>query len=184
MMPLDHGDLLTEEGDPEYDGAVPFEDVPHGDYHGQIVWFDRDEADELYDQLFPHGIPRVDDRTTGCGLAVVGLHSAFESYADAVGALNDGNRRQSLPQKIESHFRKRGVAYEAWLAATLVDCDATRHIIVHNRGVVDERFANRVRDNELVPGERRPLDFPIVTKFARALWRIAVRLREASSGVS
>ena len=176
-MAFDHAELLDRE-DPARDGAVPFDDVPYGDYQGQIVWFDRADAEELAEQLFPHGTRATSDQTLWLGLAVVGLHSAFENYARAVGALQDGGHRRGLPQKLDAYFQRRKITYDSQLFTLLADCDATRHIVVHNHGVVDERYLRAVSSPAFELGERRPLEFRIVLDFARALWRTAALLRQ------
>jgi hypothetical protein len=168
---FDHAELLARE-DPDYDGAVPLDADSN-----PVIWYDRDEAEELYDQLFPHGPPSMQDQTTGLGLAVVGLHSAFEAYASAIGAF----RRGSLPRAVVRYIHERRTTLDSRLADGLTECDATRHLIVHNRGIVDERYVETVKDNRLRPGERRPLSFVLVSDFANALWRTARQLRELSA---
>jgi hypothetical protein len=166
---FEHAKSLAAD-DPDYDGAIPLQ----GPMESGSVWFiDREEAEELYEQLFPHNTPAIEDQTAALGLAVVGLHSAFEAYAKAVGAHTKG----PLPPALASYFRARKEPFDSWLADKLTECDATRHIVVHNRGVVDQAYVNTVKDNRLHPGERRPLNFEVVSQFATALWRTAVLLR-------
>ena len=63
------------------------------------------------------------------------------------------------------------------LAETLDDCDATRHIIVHNRGCVDDNYIRQVRSSPCRLGEFRPLTDSVVDSFSRAVFEIAELLR-------
>jgi hypothetical protein len=57
------------------------------------------------------------------------------------------------------------------------------HIIVHNRGIVDADYVDRVKDNKLRRGEYRPLNSPVVHRYAQAAWRTAARLRDAAASI-
>ena len=74
--------FLNAEGlaaeNPEYDGAVPVQDV--GDRRG-VTFYDRHLANLLYEQLFPNDRNEADHRSHAYGLALVGVHAALESYA-------------------------------------------------------------------------------------------------------
>lgn len=166
-------ELLADE-DPDHDGTVPLHD-PND--HG-IDWYPSEAAGLLYSQLFPHGANEADPITRAYGLALVALHSALETYAEAL----EISVHRSMPKGVRKYLRERsGKDLDALTADQLSDCDATRHIIVHNRGIVDGEFVNKVKDNQFTLGEYRPLKSTIVHELAQAIWRTAVRLREAAA---
>jgi hypothetical protein len=167
-----HAQSLAEE-DPEYDG--------------DWVLLDRDEqnatfiqaglAIEVSEQLFPDGHASSDLLQNTLGLVTIGFHSALEAFAVGHEVTNG---RGSLPEAISRWLLRRAQPdLEAWVSDHLVACDATRHIVVHRRGIVDEAYAHRVKNNNYHVGERRSLDVSVVEKFAIAVWRTAVRIRNA-----
>lgn len=165
-------DLLAED-DLSHDGSVPISDPNEQG----MDWYDGDMATLVYDQLFPHGPKEADRITRAYSMVLVGLHSALESYAGALGVQTRG----PMPKNIRKFLQSRtGEDLDAGTADLIADCDATRHIIVHNRGIVDETFVYKVKDNTLREGEYRPLKSSNLHAFAQAIWRTAVRLRDAA----
>lgn len=160
--------------DPDYDGAVPVQ-WPAG---GGVTFFDADVAQQMYDQLFPHGHAEADFLQASLGLITIGFHSALESYAKRLG-LSD---KPSLPEGIRSWLKTRQPPSDlaAGIADDLRDCDLTRHLFVHNRGIVDGRYVQRIRECRFIEGERRHLDVAVVGRFAEAVWRSAVAIRTAT----
>lgn len=153
--------------DPDYDGAVPVQSPTE-----RSVWFiPKEEAEDLFDQLFPHGHGAASDKTPAYGLALVGLHSALEAYAVAAGIALD----RKLPLAILAHLRRRTPKQDlgSEVADALTEFHETRRIIVHNRGIVDERYINAVKYNRMLEGERKPIDFGIALGFGRVVWRVA-----------
>ena len=166
-------ELLAEE-DPDHDGSVPVSD-PNEE---RMDWFDKESAELVYEQLFPHGRSEADQMTRAYGMALVGLHSALETYAKAIGIPTRG----SLPRNLRDFLVSRGGDdLDAGTADLITDVDATRHIIVHNRGIVDDVYINKVKDNRFTPGEYHPLKAGAVHESAQAIWRTALRLRDAAA---
>ena len=172
-----NADVLSKE-DPEYDGEVPIQ----GPSNNSVLFVPRSEAEEPYEQLFPHGPENASDSNTAYGLATVGLHSALEAYARA---LHIELRRRSLPDAICRFLRQLDPRrdLDASTADLLTECDATRHLVVHCRGIVDEMYVDKVKDNHLLPGERKRLDFDTVFRFARAVWQTARTLKSAAASI-
>lgn len=164
--------------DSQYDGAVP---IQYPDDRG-VTFYDHQFAELLYEQLFPNGQPSVQHLSRAYGLALVGLHATLESFAQALGALR---RRSPLPSDIRAFLtEKTGEDLDAGTADLLSDLDATRHILVHNRGIVDADYIRRVKDPVVEQGEYRPLTSSIVRQFAQAAWRTAAQLRDAAGSVA
>jgi hypothetical protein len=156
--------------DPEYDGAVPVQWK-----QGGVTFYDQDFAQELADLLFPHGEAEGDFRFMAWGLAVVGIQGALEAYAEASGVDLAGGATTA----IREHLRSSGRSIDADTADLLADCEATRHIFAHHRGVVDEQYIRRVPNSQRFVGDRRALDLRTVIAFARAARRAAGGIRAA-----
>jgi hypothetical protein len=166
---IGNADALARD-DPGYDGAVPVQ-WPHGG----VTFFDRAFFDELEDLLFPHGEAEGDFRFMALGLAVVGVQSALEVYAEARGVNLEGGATTA----IRDYLHVVGAAdLDADTADLLADCEATRHIFAHNRGLVDAKYIRRVTNCQLLEGTRRDVRLNTVIDFARAARRAAVRLRD------
>ncbi|MGH9894499.1 MAG: hypothetical protein ACREA0_21455, partial [bacterium] len=171
-MGFDTADMLDEE-DPERDRAVP---IPSDEDFASIEWWPREEAELLFDQLFPHGNSGKDYDRTARGLALVGMHSALEAYAKALGL---PLKRMPLPRRIQTFL---GARLDAGTYQVLVELDETRHIVIHNRGLVDDQYAGNVPYNKLVHGEPKPLGRQDLQRFADAVWRAALAMRDAAAG--
>ena len=170
---FDYRELFEKDG--EFHGYVPLpasDDLDNEEYN---VWYDYDDLVQWYDYLFPHRGTKVDTANLGQGLVVVALHSALESYARALDIVTG----PPLPAAIRGFLEKQAQPsmLDADTFLTLVDCDATRHIIVHNRGVVDEKYLRAVHDSHFESGERRLLTVRDVNRFASAVRRTAELLR-------
>ncbi len=152
---------------------------PTDDDFQAIEWWSRAEAELLLDQLFPHGDQGGDFQDAGRGLAVVAMHSALEAYAKSIGI---SLRRTPLPQALTKFLEPvpNHLKLNADTFRTLVELDETRHIVIHNRGVVDRRYADNVAYNKHVPGERRPLSRQDLLRFADAVWVAASSLRDGN----
>ena len=172
---LANADALAELED-DYDGAVPLESPS-----AKSVWFmDRKEADELFDQLFPHGVRASGDKSEAYGLAIVGFHSALAAYCAQVGVKDD----RKLPHAILAYLRSASPPrdLDALTADLLTEFHETRRIFVHQRGTIDSRYINAVKDNRLVEGEPKRISFERALIYARAVWRVSKLLRETWRG--
>lgn len=157
--------------DPDYDGAVPVQWPQSG-----VTFYDRAFAEELDDLLFPHGEPEGDFRFMAWGLAVVSIQGALEAYAEATGLDLTGGATKAIRARLTAVGK---ADLDAKTADLLADCEATRHLYAHNRGVVDALYIRRVPNCQRLEGDRRDLDIFTVTDFARAARRAAARLRAA-----
>ena len=165
----------------EIDGAAfdaetaPDRDEPVAifDADGNVSSWPRDEALFLYEQLFPYHDTIEERRNLVLRLAVVGLHAAIESYCNALGLDTKG---EFLPKAIECAVPRN--ALDSATGRDLKELHATRNIVVHNRGVVDDRYANQAQSNQLRVGEWKPISLEDLFRFARAVWRAAYALRE------
>jgi len=160
----------TEERGEEWDGYVPF----HGRDETDIIWFHMDDLVALHDSLFPHGLENASISSAIAGATVVGIHSALDTYAKALQI----EGKKGLVSGIRGYLDPKDRALSAVLVEALDDCDATRHIIVHNRGCVDEAYIRRVRNSPLQLGEVRILNNDVVDRFSRAVFQVAAKLRE------
>jgi hypothetical protein len=163
-------DQLMRE-DPTYDGDVPIE----GPERRSTEFWGYKEANLLEQQLFPHGARTETYAWAARGLALVGLHSALEAYCRSIGALR---QRDTLPRSIEGFLARAGATLDSTTASELLIGDETRHLVVHHRGLVSERYVNNVAYNKLLVGERRPIRSRDLQEFADAVWSVAARLHE------
>ena len=175
---FDYGDLNAQglrESDPEYDGAWPIDDF---DRKG-VTFMDPVYAVELYDQLFPHTGPEADVRYLSNGAVITGFHASLEVYAKALGA---DLRRRPLTTAVRDLLRDASPPrdLDPDSSDALLDLDQTRHLLIHNRGVVTEQYANAVKGNQLILGELRPLDHPTIERLAHVTWTVA-RLMKAAA---
>lgn len=154
-----------------WDGYVPVQ----GATNRSVTFIPWEEAEVLEDQLL------LGEATSHAwqtfGFIVVAVHAAVESYARALGVTGP-----QLPQAIAAFLEKPpdGAPMGTELYVKLVDLDATRHIFVHNRGVVDERYVNAVTGNHFLVNERRVLNGAILDTFSRTAWQIALLLHARS----
>lgn len=133
------------------------------------------ELDLIEEQLFPHGLEDSDFHNSSKGLVAIGLHSSLETYAKALGI---SLRRITLPIAIKNHMGSAsGAALDADLFAELVELDETRHLFVHHRGVVSERYVANVLYNTLIPGEAKRLKWRDLERFARVVWAVGDALK-------
>ena len=159
------------EAEGSYDGAVPVH-RPDGEVD---FWIDYAELKSLYEWTYPHGTggPSIDAWRS---LVVVALHSGLERYARALGIGGRGR----FPDRIREFLGTRDAqALDADTWDTLNDLDATRHVVVHNRGIVDEPFVRAVRNTPFQTGERRAMNEQHVNTFAACVRRTAQALKEA-----
>jgi len=166
-----HADNL-EADNPDIPREYP---IPSADENShEYDWKTEEEFQELYEQLFPHGEGPGDFEYVLNGMCVVATYSALEHYARELGV---STRR--LPKKISQHLAKgnEGLALTADEYSLLLEFDATRHILVHNRGIVDGRFVDQVPENVLLIGERCPLRKDTVERFGDLAWRVAKKLK-------
>jgi hypothetical protein len=171
-----YGPLLKEEAEragQTWDGEVPI-------LRDSITWYvPVAEALVFQDMLFAEGTTAVDHEWTLHGFAGIALHSALEAYC---GALGVSLERISLPNAIGKFLSGSGNPGSLTLAQwdALRDCDATRHVFVHNRGLVDEGYIRAVPGTTLLSGERRPLSTAEIFRFAHAIWVAAEAMRAAA----
>lgn len=173
----DYPDLLRQEG--EYDGWVPVHG--HGDGH-RITWMAEEDAQALFTALFPHGIGESDPARTGRAFVVIGMHSALEVYAEAVGVV----ARKGLPQGVRVFLEGRGIGelLDSRTYDLLAEFDAVRHLIVHRDGVVDERYVRAVAEAKHLVGERRVVSTDDVHRFGAAARRVALLLRRVDESAA
>jgi len=60
---------------------------------------------------------------------------------------------------------------------TLIRLDETRHVIIHHRGVVSDKYVANVAYGNFAPGEKRKLSDAELWKMGDLVWDIAVKLR-------
>jgi len=154
----------------EWDGEVPF----HGRDPTDIEWLHIDDLVALYESLFPHDLHNASIQAAMAGAVVIGIHSALETYAKRLGI----EVKQGLVNSLRHYLSARGEVLPADLVEILDDCDATRHVIVHNRGCVDEGYVRRVRNSPFQLGELRALPYDLIDSFSRAVFSVATLLRK------
>jgi hypothetical protein len=162
-----------EEDDPGGDGPALIPTAGDGDPE----MMDLSAAHLLFDQLFPDG-ERHDARDlqqVTRGMVAVALHSVLEKYAIALGVRDSG----SLPQNV-AKFLSPQDELPSGLADEFTEFDATRHIVVHNRGVVNNRYVNAVKYNKHLEGHLRSLTVVDVDRYSNVAWRVGRALFAAS----
>ena len=168
-----HEQILA--GDPEDDGARPIPgpgpDILDPD---SLEWWDGEAADLLEVQLFPHGYDEVEFYGDAAGLALVALHSAPDSYCSSVCPPARGGLSNRMSRAVSA---QGGLSAET--ARWIDELEATRNVVVHNRGVVDERYVRRSHDPTYLIGEFRRVTSAELQRFAEAVWQGAVSLRGA-----
>jgi hypothetical protein len=172
-------DLMREEAaqrGEEWDGEVPL----HGRDDTRIEWMHVDDLAALEASLFPHGLRNASIESAIRGAVVVGLHSALETYVKQIGI----DAKKGLVNAIRARLSASGEVLAADLGDTLDDLDATRHVIIHNRGWVDEAYVRRVRHSPFQLGEFRTLTDQLIDSFSRAVFAIATLLRKHDSGAA
>jgi hypothetical protein len=143
------------------------------DPDGDLYFWPREEALFLYEQLFPHHDTPEEHRRLVLSLVIVGLYAAIESYAHALGLPTKG---EWIPEAIERSVPRQ--ALDSGTGRDLKELHATRNIIIHNRGEVDDRYINQVQSNRLQPGERKPISKDDLFRYARAVYRAASVLKD------
>ena len=168
---LAYRDMLEAQG--LYDGAVPVHTADGSDVD---FWVEYEELHALYDWLYPHRSPAQDPPLdVWRSLIVVALHSALERYAKT----RDVDTKGSFPKQVKKFLEERGAALDAQTWDVLCDLDATRCVIVHNRGVVDDGYIRKVRNPVFAENERRTVKREHVNDFAACVRRIAGAIRDA-----
>jgi hypothetical protein len=158
---VDYPDLLqrqAEEHEEDWDHVVPFHDR-HG---GIAFWAHEDDLADLFDSLFPHDLKEATVQQVINASIVIQLHASLECYAKALGI----EIATGLPNAIRTWLSAAGVAVSSDIFDDLVDCDATRNILVHNRGIVDDRYLRKVRDPVYSLDELRLIDQSVIQRFA------------------
>ncbi|MDX2206455.1 MAG: hypothetical protein SFU57_02315 [Gemmatimonadales bacterium] len=143
---------------------------------GADFW-DLPSLELLENQLFPRGTSTEDILFAARGLIVVGLHAALESYFLS---RFQASGRKPLYRFVEDVITRSGVTFPAALFRDLVDCDETRHLFAHSRGVVTNRYIHNVAGTQLSEGQFRPLHTTDLHRFASAIWQTAVMLRHVA----
>jgi hypothetical protein len=120
---------------------VPAASPERMDLSNYEIYSER-ELELLEDQLFPHGHDERDFQNFARGLLIIALHSALESFCVGLGIQM---KRTTLPKAINSYLRTSGSSeLGADLFKQLIEFDETRHIFVHHRGVISERYVANV----------------------------------------
>lgn len=142
------------------------------------LWITRRELEELITTLFPHGRKETNLADAARGAVLVGLHSALELYARACGAHRNGQLPENIQTFLRTHGRAADLDSDTYEALKLAD--ATRHLVVHQGGIVDEKYRIHTRNERLLPGERRRVREEELDRWSAALLRVADMLRRAS----
>ena len=166
----DYEDILQKEG--EYDGWLPIHG-PGGIDSPDVWWIKKSDLDELYDSLFPHGIEAHRTNFTSLSTVVILFHSAIELYANTIGIPT----RRGLIVSIIKAFPESSLPSD--LIDTLRELDATRHVVVHNGGIVDEPYIRAVSGTRFQIGEYRSLSVKEVERFADATLKIGRMFRDS-----
>lgn len=145
------------------------------------------DAIVLQTQLFPPGTSASDALWLARGFAVAGMHHALERY------LKEASGREIRGNLVERNLipwlgdRIPPISVSSDLYVALQDLDATRHLFIHNAGIVTEEYVRRVPECKLRIGERRPLTARKALDFASAvrragdlIWRAEQRSASAS----
>ena len=177
---LAHGIIQADNERDEAGGDLPLDEPSVGiqDAGGSGVTFlSYDEAVELEARLFPFSDSAADMAIGARGNAVVALHSALEAYLVGVGV---DLRRQPLPTALARHFaNQKTFAVAPSDQDRFWEFDQTRHLFVHHRGVVTERYVRAVPDCKLIVGEMRRVSAGDLHRYADLSWRLASRVRQA-----
>lgn len=173
-----HGDMWSERGLPDgepWDGYVPLQG-PDG---GSVNFIRHEDAESLEEQLSPDAAKPYDYLWNMRGVVAVALHSALDTYARAVGVVPG-----PLPEGIDRLLsRTEDTGHlEVGIFTSLVEFDASRHVFVHQAGIIDARYQLAVRNSPLAVGERRPVDDALLEWYSRLAWDIAERIRQAVEG--
>jgi hypothetical protein len=144
------------------EGLPRLEDVPVVTPGGRWHFFTPEQALSLKEQLFPRPGSHEEYSQLAHGLAVVALYASLDAYAKALGM----------------SLSKLPFATGAAIENEIAELHATRNTIVHNRGTVDEKYAQLRPLSELHIGERRTVTQEALVRFAQAVWRTASRMRD------
>jgi hypothetical protein len=91
-----------------------------------------------------------------------------------------GESRGRLPEVIDKFLETSGCGrLDRVIFNQLDEFDATRHLLVHRFGVVNDTYRDRVKDNRFHRGEQRPLSGEILTRYAELAQAVAVLFDEA-----
>ena len=75
------------------------------------------------------------------------------------------------------HLGSHRQSFDSELFETFADLDATRHIVVHNRGIVDDSYVRAVRNPPFGLGEFRVIGDTSVDRFAHVTLEVAELIR-------
>lgn len=122
--------------------------------------------------------PPEDVAYTARALSAIAVHSALESYAEAIIGRGFGPLPKRLREQVEA-FR---VPEPDHLFHALVEFDATRHILVHNRGIVDRRYIDQVPSSAWRIGQKRPLPLEQLVRYVHVALQCGDRIRHSGRG--
>jgi hypothetical protein len=156
-----------------YYGEVP---VHTPDGTDVDFWIKYEELISLYDWLYPHhGRTQGPPTDAWRPLILVALHSALERYAKSRHITTTG----FFPGHVKQFLEQRGTPLDANTWDVLCDLDASRCVVVHNRGIVDNGYIRKVRNSVFAENERRTVKGEQVTSFAECVRQIAEAIRDA-----
>lgn len=135
----------------------------------------RKDAELLLAQLFPPGFKSRNLRYAFLGSALVAMHSALEKFAVTLGVAERGK----FVDNISAWLRSKGIDLPYDLGKKLIDIDATRHVLAHNGGIVDDRYIETVAGSNLRHGERRPLSLAFLLSCSDECWSASLILLKA-----
>ena len=111
-------------------------------------------------------------------MALVGFHSALELYFITV---TGTTTREELPKRIAKYLKEKGQPVDLSDYEALILLDETRHLVIHHRSTVSERYVANVPYGKLLVGERRDISNSELWKMGDLVWLTARRIRKASA---
>ena len=158
----------------EWDRHVPLQGPGEP---SRSAWFvPLDALFRFEEQLFPKGAGSTDFAWFARGITLAGMVGALEAYCKS---LDVDTRRRSLTMAVRQLLATETPPKDlpAWAADALRECEATRNVFVHNRGIVDAAYVDTVPGNKFLVGERRSLVFGDLLRFAEGIWAAAIAVR-------
>ena len=173
---VSHGYMWKEKGPPDgepWDGYVPIQ----GPDHKSVTYVPFEEAELLESQLSLEAASPHDNLWLMRGQLVVSYHSALDVFARQGGVTHS-----KLPEGINTLLKTvPGAPLEVSTFLELVEFDATRHVFVHQAGIVDLDYQRAVRNSPLARNERRPVDDTLLDGYSRLVWHLGSLLCAAAA---
>lgn len=132
---------------------------------------DRAGGAELYEQVFPHADRDIAMEHVGRGLALVGLQAALEHYLSSV---SGASLHGEFPKRVRDYL---ATTVDGRLYSDLITLDETRHVVIHHRSVISDRYVANVPYGRLLVGERREISNAELWNVGDLVWRLALQIR-------